>query len=346
MKHLAAALLCAGLAVGSTAVPARATQATNQPATQGNITINDPAERDAFLAIEKAATPADAIAAAKAALAKYPQSAGKVYAETQLYGKVYDQLKATPDQPTNAQLIADFEALFPGSEQALRLRRLTVDHLISRKSFGEVYKVGDLWLAKYPDDPTMHFVLLQIAIEALRGGDASKLQAGLGHGERAIALMEAGTKGPQQAETDFQTWKSRSEAVANQQTGLLALQTGDGAKASKYLSRAITLSPKDPLNYFFLGALKESAYETVAKRYTAMPDAEKKSPAGQKTLAEAQAMQDEIIGLLVKSIAYAMDDPQYGPLMAQARPTLEAHFKSRKGSLDGLDAAIQAAKTQ
>jgi hypothetical protein len=76
-----------------------------------------------------------------------------------------------------------------------------------------------------------------------------------------------------------------------------------------------------------------------------MTTADKQAPAGQAALKQAQEMQDEIIALYTKAVALAMDDPQLAPLVTQARPSLELHYKSRKGSLDGLDAAIQAAKT-
>jgi hypothetical protein len=344
MKEFAVALFCAGLAVASSA-PALASQGTPQADAPASITINDPKEREAFQAIRAATTPAAALAAAKAALTAYPGSAGKPAAEADLYNALIDAIAASPGGTGTAEHVAmakEFDALFPGSELSLKLRRSLINYNIAQKNFAEVMTTGEAYLAKHPDHAATHQLLLEISIDALKNNDQSHLSKGLAHGKRALALFEANTKPAEVTDADWAELKSSKEWYANQLVGLVALQSGDRAGGTEYLQKSIALNPKDPLNYFYLAVSREMTGDDIAKKFNALAD--KKSAEGQKLLEDAKANEDAVIDLLVKSVAAAGSDPKYAAVVGQARPSLEAHYKNRhNGSLAGLDEKIKAA---
>jgi tetratricopeptide (TPR) repeat protein len=347
MKHFAVALLGAGLALGA-APPVHATHAMSQAAPQASITINDPKERDAFLAIKSAATPAAALAAAKAALTQYPNSVGKPAAEADLYNILLDAITATPGAVGSAeiaQMAKDYAVLFPGTELSLKLRRSMINYYLAQKDYAEVFAAGEAYLGKFPNHAPTHVLLLETAVTAVSNNVTTHVAKGYEHGRKGLTLLEAGTKPVDMADADWTAYRSSKEHSTNQLLGLVALQTGDRSSGTRYLEKAIALNPKEPLSYFYLAVSREMQGDEIAKKYNALLD--KGSAEGKKLLEDAKANEDAIIDLLVKSVAAAGTQPQFANLVAQARPSLEAHYKNRhNGSLTGLDEKLKAAGMQ
>jgi hypothetical protein len=147
------------------------------------------------------------------------------------------------------------------------------------------------------------------------------------------------------SDADWASYKQRFLPKAHQSLGLIAYVTADMNGAEAHLVKAATLNPTDPFNHFFLGAVAENRYRKVAEKFNALPQSEKATPEGKKLVDESAAHEDALIAHFVKVVALSDGKPEYAQLLAQARPSLEEHYKHRnKNSLDGLDAMIQAAK--
>ena len=322
--------------LGAPAATARGAQA---PGSQGTINVS-PEEAKAYEPIEKAATPDEALAAAKAFMAKYPKSAALPQVEIAVYNKIVD----SPKDEKRLASIAAFKQTFPASDRGLDLERTMVDYYLAKGDLAEIKRISDAFLAKHPDDVRTHYLLLRIAVDGLKRNDGSMLAAGKTHGQRAIAILEAPTRPVDfKDDAEWQTFKTESLGLAYQSYGIIGLATGDGTMANEYITKATTVSPADPLNYFFLANLREAEYAAIAEKFNAMAD--KSTEPAKQQLASANAKMDEVIKLLAKTVVLSENKPELKQILDQAKPAFEERYRQRHGGkLDGAEDLLKAAR--
>jgi hypothetical protein len=340
MKRYVIALGCAAFVAGSlVAPPPSRAAATQQPASASPEVKLPKEEFDAFKTVEAAVGAQARLAAAKAFIAKYPASA----AAPRIEELVMEAIVAAPTAPNLAANVTEFQTLYPTSTNAANLHRFLFDRLIAASDWAGASKVGEEYLTKWPGDVRLHFRLLEIGLEAAKKGDGTFVQSAVTHGKKAVELFIADTKPTDLGDADWAAFKQKSLPKAHQSLGLIAYVTADLNGAESHLKEASTLDPVDPFNYFFLGAVAESRYRSVAEKFNAM--IKKDSPEAKKLLDESAGHEDVLIGHFVKVVALGADKPEYVQLVAQAKPSLEEHYKHRhNNTLDGLDAMIAAAK--
>jgi len=322
--------------LGVLAAPSMASRVQEKPTT-----INvPPEEAKAYEPIAKATTPDEVIAAAKDFIAKYPKSAALPQVEIAVFNKIVD----SPKDEKRVANTETFKQMFPTSERGLELERGLVDYYIQKGDLASIKRVSEAYLAKHPDDVVTHYLMLRIAVDALKRQDASLLSAGKEHGKRAIEMLEATTRPATfPTDADWQKYKAENLELAYQSYGIIGLASGDMTMAVDYLTKATTAGPADPLNYLFLASIKEGEYQELAQKFNALPD--KKSPDAQKAMDAANAKIDEVIPLLAKAVVLSEAKPEYAAINQQARPALEDRYKQRhNGKLDGLDAVLKAAR--
>lgn len=342
MRLLSIGFLCLSLAVG--AVEARSTS-QDQPAAKPadgkqGIVINDKEELAAYRAVEAAADLTAKVAAASAFMGKYPNSPARSSVETVVLKAIVD----APGDATRGEAIKSFKTMFPQSTRLTDLDRLVAEKFLAEGNFADAAKAATQLVTGAPDDVWAGMFFLRLANDALARGDSAHVPAGIQHGTRAVELLEADQRPASVDEVQWKAFKDANLPLAQQRLGVLKLISGDAAGATSNLDKATQLNPADPVNYFFLANVRLAEYDKIAEQYNAVrnsnPDEAK------KLLATAEAKTDEVIQLLVKTVAFAGAKPEFAAVLKQARPELERLYKQRHaGSLDGLEAAITAATT-
>lgn len=308
-------------------------------AQEQSITV-PPEELKAYEPIRDAQTFDAAIAAARTFFEKYPNSAAKPQIEIDLFNRIVD----SPRDASRLEKIAAFKTLFPQSERLADLEFGMLGYYFEQSDYPKIFSAGEAFLTKHPNDVEAHYLLLRAAVDALKSNNTSYVAKGKEHGMRAVELLNQPTR-PERFSTDaaWTTFKSESLPLAYQSLGLIGLATGDGALAGEYLQKAVDSNPADPLNFFFLANYRYMEYNALAERFNAMGD--RQSDEAKKMLDDANAKVDEVIRLLVKTVAISEADPRFAPIAQQARPMLEESYKQRHdGKLDGLDTMIKAEK--
>lgn len=307
-------------------------------AAQGSINLPSD-ELKAYGPVKAARTPDEAFTAAAAFTAKYPKSAALV----QIPYDIAATIDKAPMDASRLAMVEKFKTTFPGHELGLQLDRRMADYYLAKGDLGTLMKVCDAYLGKHPDDTRTHYLMLRVAVDALKKSDNSHLASGREHGAKAIAALESPTR-PVDFETDAEwtTFKNESLGPAYQSFGLIALVTGDSASANTYITKATLATPADPFNFLLLANARYSGYEAAAKAYNAKID--KKTDEAKKLLTAAETELDKVLEALVKAVALSEGKPELAGVMTQSNSMLEEHWKQRYGKLDGLADAIKAAK--
>lgn len=339
MNRITLTIALAVLVIGASAVGAAA-QATGGAA-QGTITVT-PEEEKAYRPIEAAKTVDESFVAAKAFMAKYPKSAALPQVEIAVYNKIVNM----PKDETRLVATKTFKETFPASDLGLDLDRTMAEYYLNKGDFKMLDTVCEQYLAKHPDDVRTHYLLLRVAVDALKKQDGSLVATGKLHGEKAIAIFEAAAR-PADFATDAEwaAFKTENLALAYQSYGLIGLVSGDSASATTYITKATTVAPTDAFNYFLLANILDGDYEVAAKAYNDKID--KTSADAKAKLEAAGAAKDKVIEMLLKAVAHSQgkQDPASQQILGQAMAMLEQGWKLRhNGKLDGLADAIKAAK--
>lgn len=308
-------------------------------APQGSIDV-PPEELKAYGPLKAAKTADEAFAAAAAFTAKYPKSAALAQAP-------YDVAAAIEKAPKDAARLAaveKFKQTFPGHDLGLELDRRMADYYLEKGDLSGLMKVCAAYLVKFPDDTRTHYLMLRVAVDALKKGDNSHLASGKEHGAKAIALLES-TARPADFTTDAEWTKFKGEnlAAAYQSYGLIALVSEDFAGASSYITKSSEVAPADPFNYLLLSSIRYSDYVAAAKAYNARID--KTTAEAKQKLEAANLALDAVIAVLVKAVVLSEGKAEFAGVYAQANGLLEDNWKQRHGgSLDGLADAVKAGK--
>ncbi|MBK6316585.1 MAG: hypothetical protein IPF53_20450 [Blastocatellia bacterium] len=334
---IAAALMA--FALGAGAAPIVLAGIAQDPATQGTINV-PPEELKAYGPIKAAKTVDETFKAAAAFTAKYPKSA----AVAQIPYDLAAAIEKTPKDEARLAINERFKQTFPGHELGLELDRRMADYYLDKGDLASLMKVCDAYLAKHPDDTRTHYLMLRVSVDALKKNDSSHLPSGKEHGAKAIALLESPTRTADfVTDAEWTAFKAENLALAYQSYGLIALVTGDAPGASSYITKASEVAPTDPFNFFLLANIRYSDYEVAAKAFNDKID--KTTDDAKKKLEVANAAQDQVIAVLLKSVALSEGKQEYAGVYAQANGMLEDMWKGRHGGkLDGLADAVKAAK--
>lgn len=337
-RTLFAAALVAFVFGAGAAPVVLASPAQDAPA-QGTINVPQD-ELKAYGPIKSAKTVDETFKAAKAFIAKYPKSA----AVAQVPYDVAAAIEKTPKNEARLALNEMFKQMFPEHELGLELDRRMADYYLEKGDLASLMKVCEAYLAKHPDDTRTHYLMLRVAVDALKKNDGAYLPSGKEHGAKAIALLESPTRTADfVTDVEWTQFKTENLALAYQSYGLIALVTEDPAGASSFITKASQVAPMDPFNYFLLANIRYTEYVAAAKAFNDKID--KQSDDAKKKLEAANAAQDRVIEVLLKAVALSDGKPEHAGVFAQATGMLEDSWKVRHGGkLDGLADAIKAAK--
>jgi tetratricopeptide (TPR) repeat protein len=276
---------------------------------------------------------------AKKLLEKYPKSSLRVQFVDYLLNEI---VNLTDPEQRIAALENSFLSTFTDAAEQNKAVPFLVESYQAAKRWDDAFSYAP---KAFEVDPGNVILFTQLAIggaDLARQGKKDYLDQTKDYAGKAIALIEADKKPASLADGFWADFKKQWLPQLYQSKGILALTSGSPTEAKTHLQKAITLSPADPYNHFMLGTIVNEDYQKQAKLFNIMPAGAEKDA----QLKVIQARMDEIIDHYAHAVALASLNPQYKNLHDQVLQDLQAYYKFRKGSLDGLQALIDKYKTK
>lgn len=194
------------------------------------------------------------------------------------------------------------------------------------------FPLADTWFEKFPDDAQLATLVALTAVNEARSDPGRYAAAAKSYGDRAIALLESGTRPDAMSDADWTEYRRRWLPQLQQRLGALAQKTGAPDEARMRLERATQLDPADPYGWYLLGQSHFAEYEAINAAAKSL-DGDAKSEA----VGRAFAKLDQVIDAYAHAAALAdAKSDLHDPLMKE----LAGIYEFRNGTRDGLDEVV------
>jgi hypothetical protein len=347
--RLLALCLCAPLALAAAAAraqtpayPAPTPQATPRPPggqqpAQSNLPTVPDAELNAARTVETAADAAASVAAADAFLKKYPKSPLRIQLARLLAGKIV----GLEDAAQRVTLSERAATLFNAPDELAVLNPLLVEVYVKAKRMDDAFRVGgDVAVAEKFENPLGTMIYLaQMGDEEARRGNRKFVAQAQALGLRAVQLIESGQR---PASLDEETWgeyRTKRLPQLYNSLAMLSMVGGNVEDAKAKLAKAVGLNSTEPFTYILMGSIADQEYQATAKAHQTATGAAK-----DELMKKAQGLADQAIEAFAHAVALTEGNAAYDQLRPQLMQALEWHYKSRKGSTDGMRAVIDKYK--
>ncbi len=269
-------------------------------------------------------------------LEKYPKSQLRPRFAEYLLGVISD-LK---DPEQRISQVETFLGVFTDAgEQEMAVPAL-VDAYQAAKRWDDAFGLAPRALEKKPDNVVL---LTQLAIggtDLARSGKKDYFDQTKQYTNKGIELMLADKKPGNVSASEWADFKKQWLPQLYYSQGLQAALGGNPKDARASYQKGIALNPTDPYGYFLSGILANEEYQELVKQYKVTPA----GPAQDAKLKEVHSKMDEVIELYAQTIALADGKPAYKAISEGLLQDVQAYYKVRKGSLDGLQALINKYK--
>lgn len=289
-------------------------------------------EADALNAVKLATNPTTKLTAAEDFIAKFPNSSARVNVAEVIAGEILKIKNGT----VALALLQRAQAIFTSEPEREVLKPAALEAYILGDRAADAFAVAAEMLAKNPDNIPVLTRMTQTGTEEASRKNRNYVDISLQYGLKAIAWLEAGTK-PASLADEAWTWQRGKLDQLYQQTALLYLATGNAAEAKTRLTKATTLSPRNPSNFALLARVINADYVLQKDAYDAMKD-EKSKQEAQKKL---EVLLDSMIDAYARAVALATGRVEYQSLLQTVVPDLTMHYKARNNqSIKGLQELI------
>lgn len=281
----------------------------------------------------------DAAAKLKAAeefIKKYPKSTLR----PQVLGFVAGQIAETPDAAQKITLAESFMAQFKEPGEGSIITSTLIEAYAAASRFDDAFRLGETHLAATPDDVYALTKLALDGIDQAKRNNPKFVEPAQRYAVKAIELIEGGKKPAAMSEESWGVYKTRHLPALYQSLGYVALASNRHAEALPRLQKAAELNKLDPITFFLIGNIKDAEYEAVAKQFQSLSV----ESAKQEMLPIVHAKMDAVMEMYARVVALTADNAQYKQLHDEARKSLEAYYKFRYKSADGLQAYIDKNK--
>src|SRR6185369_1735353 len=289
-------------------------------------------EADALAAVKLATNPTTKLTAAEDFIAKFPNSTARVDLAEVIAGEI---LKVKNGMVART-LLERANAIFTSEKEREVLKPAALEAYVIGNKSDEAFALAAEMLAKNPDDIQVLTRMTQEGTEEASRKNRKYANVSLQYGLKAIALLEGNTK-PSSVADDVWTVQRGKLDRLYQQTAILYLALGNAQEAKARLTKATTLSPRDPSNYALLARVMNVDYLAQENAYEAMTDVKSKQEA-QKNL---EALLDSIIDAYARAVGLATGRVEYQSLLQSVIPDLTVYYKIRHNqSIKGLQELI------
>lgn len=289
-------------------------------------------EADALAAVKLATNPTTKLTAAEDFIAKFPNSTARV----DVAGVIAGEILKVKNGMVALTLLERANAIFTSEKEREVLKPAALEAYVIGNKADEAFALAAEMLAKNPDDIQVLTRMTQEGTEEASRKNRKYANVSLQYGLKAIALLEGNTK-PSSVADDVWTVQRGKLDRLYQQTAILYLAVGNANEAKARLTKATTLSPRDPSNYALLARVMNVDYLAQENAYEAMTDVKSKQEA-QKNL---EALLDSIIDAYARAVGLATGRVEYQSLLQSVIPDLTVYYKIRHNqSIKGLQELI------
>src|SRR6185436_2720858 len=233
-------------------------------------------------------------------------------------------------------LLERAHAIFTSEKEREVLKPAALEAYVIGNKPDESFALAGEMLAKNPDNIQVLTRMTQEGTEEASKKNRKYASVSLQYGLKAIALLEAETKPASVADEAWAMQRGKLDRLY-QQTAILYLAVGNAQEAKARLTKATTLSPRDPSNYALLARVINVDYLTQKNAYEAMQDVKSKQEA-QKNL---EALLDSMIDAYARAVGLATGRIEYQSLLQSVIPDLTIYYKIRHNqSIKGLQELI------
>ena len=177
-------------------------------------------------------------------------------------------------------LLERANAIFTSEKEREVLKPAALEAYVIGNKPDEAFALAADMLAKNPDDIQVLTRMTQVGTEEASRKNRKYANISLQYGLKAIALLEGNTKPASVADEVWTMQRGKLDRLY-QQTAILYLAVGNAQEAKARLTKATTLSPRDPSNYALLARVINVDYLTQKNAYEAMQDVKSKQEAQQ-----------------------------------------------------------------
>ena len=233
-------------------------------------------EADALAAVKLATNPTTKLTAAEDFIAKFPNSTSRVDVAEVIAGEI---LKVKNGMVA-LTLLERANAIFTSEKEREVLKPAALEAYVIGNKPDEAFALAADMLAKNPDDIQVLTHMTQEGTEEASRKNRKYANISLQYGLKAIALLEGNTKPASVADEVWTMQRGKLDRLY-QQTAILYLAVGNAQEAKARLTKATSLSPRDPSNYALLARVINVDYLTQKNAYEAMQDVKSKQEAQQ-----------------------------------------------------------------
>jgi tetratricopeptide (TPR) repeat protein len=289
-------------------------------------------EADALAAVKLATNPTTKLTAAEDFIAKFPNSTSRVDVAEVIAGEI---LKVKNGMVA-LTLLERANAIFTSEKEREVLKPAALEAYVIGNKPDEAFALAADMLAKNPDDIQVLTRMTQVGTEEASRKNRKYANISLQYGLKAIALLEGNTKPASVADEVWTMQRGKLDRLY-QQTAILYLAVGNAQEAKARLTKATTLSPRDPSNYALLARVINVDYLTQKNAYEAMQDVKSKQEAQQNL----EALLDSMIDAYARAVGLATGRVEYQSLLQSVIPDLTIYYKIRHNqSIKGLQELI------
>ncbi len=289
-------------------------------------------EADALNAVQLATNPTTKLTAAEDFIAKFPNSTARVSVAEVIAGEMLKIKNGT----VALALLERAQAIFTSEQERLALKPAALEAYVLGNRADDAFAVAGEMLAKNPDDIRVLTRIVQMGTDEASKKNRKYVDVSLQYGLKAIALLEADTKPANVADEAWAMQRGKLDQLY-QQTAILYLAAGNAPEAKTRLTKASTLSPRNPSNYALLARVINADYVVQKEAYEAMKDGMSKQEAQKKL----EGLLDSMIAAYARAVALATGRVEYQSLLQTVIPDLTMHYKTRHNqSVKGLQELI------
>lgn len=295
-------------------------------------------EQKALMKVQNAPTMAAKIEAAKEYMKKYSNGVDRFKLVQYFVGEI----SKAGDPATQISTSETLLTIFSDAKEAALINSILIDAYVKSNKPDEAFRIGGAYLEKNPNDVAVLTQLAIFGVEQAKRGNGNFAQQSLTYGGKAIELIEA-DKMPENVDaTAWSEYKAKWLPQLYQSLGIISYMMKKQDEAKTRFEKAVALNPNEPFNYAMLGSLANEEYQKYAEQYKGLMA----GPLKDEALKRANAKLDEIIDLFAHAVGLSEGNAGYQALHDQLRQDLEAYYKYRKGSTDGLQELIAKYKKQ
>ena len=297
-----------------------------------SLSAQTPTEADALSAIKLATNPTTKLTAAEDFIAKFPNSTARVSIAETIAGEI---LKVKNGMVA-LTLLERAQAIFTSDREREVLQPAALEAYVIGNRADNAFPLAAEMLAKNPDDLQVLARMTQVGTEEASRKNRKYTDVSLQYGLKAIALLEGDAKPTGLADEAWALQRGQLDRLY-QQTAILYLATGNTQEATTRLTKASTLSPREPSNFALLARVINVDYLAQKDAYEAMKDTKSKQEAQKKL----EILLDSMIDAYARAVGLATGRVEYQTLLQTVIPDLTIYYKTRHNqSIKGLQELI------